>query len=99
MRAKYGADQVQIWRRSYDTKPPGGEALKDTAERTIPYFREQIVPHLSEGRNVFIAAHGNSLRSIVMDLDKLGPDEVVKLEIPTGEPFAYEYRDGEFARK
>ena len=96
MRAKVGAEQVHIWRRSYDVPPPNGEALKDTAARTKPYFWKKIVPYLEKGENVFIAAHGNSLRSIVMDLDNLSPEEVVKLEIPTGKPLIYEYKDGTF---
>jgi len=96
MRAKYGAEQVQIWRRSFDTPPPNGEALKDTAERTLPYFRKQIVPDLESGKNVFIAAHGNSLRAIVMELESLSPDEVVKLEIATGVPLIYEFKDGHY---
>lgn len=99
MRKKYSPEQVQIWRRSFDTPPPNGEALKDTAERTLPYFRDTIVPELAAGKNVFIAAHGNSLRSIVMELDGLGPDEVVKLEIGTGVPLIYEYTDGSFVSR
>lgn len=91
--AKFGADQVQIWRRSFDTAPPGGESLKMTAARTIPYFKNVIVPHLEAGRNVFIAAHGNSLRSIMMDLDNLTPEQVVSLEIPTGLPIIYDYHN------
>ncbi|MGE3954996.1 MAG: 2,3-bisphosphoglycerate-dependent phosphoglycerate mutase [Parachlamydiales bacterium] len=98
MRARHGAEQVHIWRRSYDVPPPHGEALKNTAERTKPYFWKTIVPRLEKGQNVFIAAHGNSLRSIVMDLDNLSPDEVVKLEIPTGAPLIYEFQDGEFVK-
>jgi 2,3-bisphosphoglycerate-dependent phosphoglycerate mutase len=97
-RARFGADQVHIWRRSFDVPPPGGEALKDTAARTIPYFKEKIVGELEEGRNVFVAAHGNSLRAIVMELDGLSSEEVVKLEIPTGEPFSYSYELGTFVK-
>ena len=99
MREKFGKEQVHIWRRSFDTAPPNGESLKMTAERTIPYFEEKILPHLDNNKNVFIAAHGNSLRSIVMFLDNLSGDEVVKLEIPTGEPIIYEYENKKFARK
>lgn len=91
---KYGEKQVHIWRRSYDTAPPNGESLKMTQERTWPYFEKRIVPFLQEGKNVLIAAHGNSLRSIVMHLDRLSPEEIVKLEIPTGEPLFYEYENG-----
>lgn len=98
-RKKYGPEQVQIWRRSYDTPPPEGESLKMTAERTIPYFEETIVPLLKEGKNVFISAHGNSLRSIIMDLENLSKEEVVKLELPTGAPILYTYENGTFAKK
>lgn len=91
MREKYGDEQVHIWRRSYDVAPPRGESLKMTAERTIPYFDMLIEPHLKAGRNVLVAAHGNSLRSIVMVLDKLTTDQVLKLEIPTGKPLIYEW--------
>ncbi len=95
----HGAEQVQVWRRSFDTPPPNGESLKMTAERTIPYFEEEIVPQLEQGKNVFISAHGNSLRSIVMDLDDLSPEEVVGLEIGTGEPIIYDYSEGVFSRQ
>ncbi|MCB1112341.1 MAG: 2,3-bisphosphoglycerate-dependent phosphoglycerate mutase [Chlamydiales bacterium] len=95
---KYGAEQVKIWRRSYDTPPPNGESLKMTAERTIPYFEEVIVPHLAEGRNVFVSAHGNSLRSIIMDLDSLSEEEVVSLELGTGVPIIYEYAEGKLVK-
>ena len=87
---KYGAEQVHIWRRSYDVKPPGGESLADTAARTLPYFESKIVPDLAGGETILVSAHGNSLRSIVMDLDKLTKDEVVSLEIATGVPIVYD---------
>jgi len=89
MREEYGEEQIKIWRRSYAIPPPHGESLKMTAERTIPYFEEEIVPRLKEGKNILISAHGNSLRSIVMVLDKLSEEEVIHLEIPTGEPIIY----------
>ena len=92
-REKYGKEQVHIWRRSFDVAPPDGESLEMNAKRTIPYFKKEIMFHLENGKNVFISAHGNSLRSIVMYLDKLSPDEVVKLEIPTGAPIIYKYED------
>ena len=92
-REKYGKEQVHIWRRSFDVAPPDGESLEMNAKRTIPYFKKEIMFHLENGNNVFISAHGNSLRSIVMYLDKLSPDEVVKLEIPTGAPIIYKYED------
>lgn len=87
---KFGKEQVHLWRRSYDVAPPGGESLKDTAARTLPYFKKFIVPELRKDRNVLIVAHGNSLRSITLDLEKLTPDQIVKVEIPTGVPIVYE---------
>lgn len=95
---KYGEEQVQIWRRSFDTPPPDGESLKMTAERTIPYFNEMIVPHLAKGQNVLISAHGNSLRAILMELDGLSPDEVVQLELETGKPITYTYSANRFSK-
>ncbi len=89
--AKFGDKQVHIWRRSYDVAPPAGESLKDTAARTLPYFRENILKDLKEGKNVIVAAHGNSLRSIVMELDKLTKEQVLELNIPTGVPIVYEF--------
>lgn len=87
---KYGDKQVHIWRRSYDVKPPNGESLKDTAARTLPYFNEKILPEVKAGKNILVAAHGNSLRSIVMDLDKLTKEQVLELNIATGVPIVYE---------
>lgn len=97
-RAKYGADQVHIWRRSYDVPPPEGESLATCAERTLPYLDEEIIPDLEAGRNVLVAAHGNSLRSIVMRLDGMSPEEIVSLELPTGVPRTYSYENGDFTR-
>lgn len=91
---KYGADQVKIWRRSYDVPPPKGEALKNTAERTIPWFETTIIPLLKEGKNILIAAHGNSLRSIIMFIDKLTESQVLDLELKTGHPVLYNYDKG-----
>jgi 2,3-bisphosphoglycerate-dependent phosphoglycerate mutase len=91
MRAKFGEEQVQIWRRSFDVPPPDGESLKMTSERTLPYFRKEVMPRLKEGKNVMITAHGNSLRSIVMDLEKLSGEQVIELEIATGKPLIYDY--------
>ena len=88
-RKKWGEDQVHKWRRSFDIAPPGGESLKMTAERVLPYFEEKILPLLKENLEIIVAAHGNSLRALVMQLDKLNSDEVVKLEIPTGMPICY----------
>jgi 2,3-bisphosphoglycerate-dependent phosphoglycerate mutase len=94
----YGDEQVHQWRRSYDVPPPNGECLKDTAERTIPYFKEQILKALAGGKNVLVSAHGNSLRSIVMFIDDLSEKEVLALEIPTGQPIVYEYSAGKLIR-
>ena len=91
---KHGAEQVHIWRRSFDVAPPEGESLEMTAERTIPYFTEEIVPDLESGKNVLVSAHGNSLRSIVMHIEDISPEDIVSLEIPTGVPMYYEFRDG-----
>ena len=88
---RHGAEQVHIWRRSFDVPPPGGESLKMNAERTIPYFEEKIVPDLKEGKNVLVSAHGNSLRSIVMHIESISPEEIVSLEIATGTPIFYQY--------
>ena len=88
-RAKHGEEQVRIWRRSYDVPPPGGESLAMCAERTLPYLTEAIIPDLEAGKTVLVAAHGNSLRSIVMKIEGLSKDEVLNLEIPTGVPRTY----------
>ena len=99
-RAKWGEEQVLIWRRSYDVPPPGGESLKDTAARTLPYFNDVILPALKAGKTVLIAAHGNSLRSIIMEIEGLTPDEILKREVATGEPVAYSIgADGKLAGK
>ena len=87
---KFGEDQVKIWRRSYDIAPPGGESLKDTAARTLPYFNSKIIADLKKNMNVIVAAHGNSLRSIVMDLDKLSKEQVLELNLATGIPIIYQ---------
>ena len=88
-RAKWGEEQVHIWRRSYDTPPPGGESLKDTAERVLPYFQTEILPRVTAGENILVAAHGNSLRALVMVLDGLGEDEIIDVNIATGVPYIY----------
>ncbi len=89
---KYGDAQVHVWRRSFDVKPPGkdGESLKDTAARTLPYFHSRIMPLVKSGKKVLVSAHGNSLRAIVMDLDKLGPEQIMALNIDTCRPIYYE---------
>ena len=88
-RKRWGDEQVHIWRRSYDIPPPGGESLKDTGERVLPFFMEEILPHVCEGKNVLVAAHGNSLRSLIKFLDNISDEDIVKLEIPTGAPIHY----------
>jgi 2,3-bisphosphoglycerate-dependent phosphoglycerate mutase len=88
-RAKWGEEQVLIWRRSFDVPPPGGESLKDTAARTLPYYEAEILPQLKAGKTVLIAAHGNSLRALVMAIEGLTPDEILAREIGTGEPTVY----------
>jgi 2,3-bisphosphoglycerate-dependent phosphoglycerate mutase len=91
---RYGAEQVKLWRRSYDVPPPNGEALKNTAERTLPFFERAILGDLQLGKNVLVVAHGNSNRSIVMELDRLTKDQVVALELATGVPLVYEIGPG-----
>jgi 2,3-bisphosphoglycerate-dependent phosphoglycerate mutase len=87
---KYGEAQVKIWRRSYDVRPPGGESLKDTAERVLPYYEGTIKPHLLKGDTILAAAHGNSLRALIMELEQLSREQVLELNIPTGAPLLYE---------
>ncbi len=93
-REEFGDEQVHIWRRSYDIPPPGGESLKDTTQRTLPYFGDVIIPATRDHDVVLVSAHGNSLRAIVKDLDGLSDDEVTRLEIATGVPIIYEITDG-----
>lgn len=88
-RAKWGDEQVHIWRRSYDTPPPGGESLRDTGARVWPYYMREILPDVMRGQTVLVAAHGNSLRSLVMVLDGLSRDEITKLNLGTGVPMIY----------
>ena len=95
---KYGAEQVHIWRRSFDVPPPDGESLKMNAERTIPYFKENIIQDLKKGKNVLVSAHGNSLRSIVMYIENISKEDVVKLEIETGVPRTYVFEEDNFTR-
>ena len=99
-RRKWGNEQVHIWRRSYDVRPPGGESLKDTAERALPYFREHILPKVLAGEDVLVSAHGNSLRAIIMWLEKLTPEQVLKLELATGVPIVYHFdENGRIVKK
>jgi 2,3-bisphosphoglycerate-dependent phosphoglycerate mutase len=95
---KYGKTQVHTWRRSFEAEPPGGESLAMTAERTIPYFQKQILPYLEQGQNVFICAHGNSLRSIIMHLEGLSKEEVTHLELSTGDPIIYTFEQGTWTK-
>ena len=90
-REKYGADQVHIWRRSFDVQPPDGESLKDTCERVLPYYKAQILPKLQDNKTILVAAHGNSLRALVKEIEEINNDEIVKVEIPTGVPWVYDF--------
>jgi 2,3-bisphosphoglycerate-dependent phosphoglycerate mutase len=92
-REKFGAEQVHIWRRSYDVAPPNGESLKDTAARVLPYWEAKIVPELKSGKSILISAHGNSLRALVMHLENLSKEEILATEIPTGVPKYYVLSD------
>lgn len=99
-RKKWGEEQVHIWRRSFDIPPPDGESLKDTAERVLPYFNDEIMPNVIKGDNILIAAHGNSLRALIMQLDGISDQDIVKLEIPTGAPIHYAFnKDGSIGLK
>ena len=99
-REKWGADQVHIWRRSFDIPPPGGESLKDTAERVLPYYREQILPRVLKGERVLVSAHGNSLRALIMELEGLSGEAIIKRELATGVPIIYRLtEDGGIASK
>jgi len=88
-RAKWGADQVHVWRRSYDVAPPGGESLKDTAARVLPYYIHRIQPQAMAGKTVLVSAHGNSLRALIMALEGLTGEQIVKRELETGVPIIY----------
>jgi 2,3-bisphosphoglycerate-dependent phosphoglycerate mutase len=88
-RAKWGEEQVLIWRRSYDVPPPGGESLKDTLARTLPYYVQEILPRVLRGERTLVAAHGNSLRALIMVLEKLSPEGILKRELATGVPVIY----------
>jgi 2,3-bisphosphoglycerate-dependent phosphoglycerate mutase len=95
-REKWGEDQVHIWRRSFDIPPPGGESLKDTADRVIPYYENKILPLLFEDNNILVSAHGNSLRALVMHIEGLSSEEILQREIATGQPISYEFSNGKF---
>ena len=91
-RKKFGEDQVQIWRRSFDVPPPGGESLKDTLARSLPYYMHVIQPHVLEGKTVLVAAHGNSLRSLIMAIEGLSKEQILKRELETGVPVIYKLK-------
>ena len=97
-RKKWGDEQVHIWRRSFDVPPPGGESLKNTAERVLPYFHKNIMPEVKKGLDILVAAHGNSLRALVMELENISSNEIVNLEIATGVPLIYECNEGDIKR-
>ena len=97
-RKEWGEDQVHIWRRSFDVPPPGGESLKDTADRVLPYFKENIIPELIQGLNILVAAHGNSLRALVMELEEISSEEIVELEISTGVPLIYKFEENKIEK-
>ncbi len=99
MAEKYGDDTVHKWRRSYDINPPGGESLKDNYERTIPFFKEVIIPKLESGKNILVSAHGNSLRAIVKFVENISDEDIPKFEIPTGKPIIYTYENSKFVKK
>lgn len=99
-RAKFGDEQVHIWRRSYDVPPPGGECLKDVVEKRVrPYYEAYIKPELDAGKNVLIAAHGNSLRAMLIILGAETPDTINEAEMPTGKPLVFDVKDGEFTNR
>ncbi|MBA5776098.1 2,3-bisphosphoglycerate-dependent phosphoglycerate mutase [Stappia sp. F7233] len=92
-REKFGEEQVHVWRRSFDVPPPGGESLKMTAERVLPYYHAEILPRVLGGERVIVAAHGNSLRSLVMELEGLTPEQILKRELATGAPIVYRLKE------
>ena len=97
-RKKWGEKQVHLWRRSYDTPPPGGESLKDTSDRVIPYFKKTIKPELEMKKNILITAHGNSLRALIKNIEDIRAADIVKLEIATGEPIIYSFSNNKFKK-
>lgn len=98
-REVYGEEQVFIWRRSFDISPPNGESLKDTYERTIPYFKDNILPFLEKKKNVIVVAHGNSLRSVVKYVENISDEDIPKFELNTGDPVIYDHKMGKFTKR
>lgn len=98
-REVYGEEQVFVWRRSFDVAPPDGESLKDTYERTIPYFKNNIMPFLENGKNVIVVAHGNSLRSVVKYIEGISDEDIPKFELNTGDPVIYDHKMGKFTKR
>ncbi len=99
IKEKFGEEQVLLWRRSYATRPPNGESLQMTIARSLPFFKKKILPHLEKGENILISAHGNTLRGILMFIEGLSEEDVVKLEVPTGKPIFYTYKKGIWTKK
>lgn len=97
-RKKFGDAKVHLWRRSFDVPPPGGESLKDTCDRAIPYFKKKIMPHVKKGKNVIISAHGNSLRAIIKHIESISDEDIPSLELPTGKPIIYRYVRGKLKK-
>jgi 2,3-bisphosphoglycerate-dependent phosphoglycerate mutase len=99
-RKRWGEEQVHVWRRSYDIPPPGGESLKDTAARVLPYYEAHILPAVKAGKTILVAAHGNSLRALIMSIEKLSGEAIIKRELGTGVPMVYQLNaDGSFASR
>lgn len=98
-RKKFGENQVFIWRRSYDIRPPGAESLKDVYKRAVPYFEKEILPHIRKGKNVIVSAHGNSLRAIIKYLDHISDEKIPHLELQTGKPIMYKYSRGKLNKE
>ncbi len=92
-RKKWGDEQVHIWRRSFDVPPPGGESLKDTAARSVPYYEKHILPRVVNGERILVSAHGNSLRALIMEIEGLTPEEILKRELGTGVPIIYQFAE------
>ncbi len=97
-RQKFGSEQVHIWRRSFNVSPPDGESLKDTYDRVVPYFRNNILPQLVKGEHILVSAHGNSLRALVKLIENISEGDIVKLEIATGQPIIYKYQNGKYTK-